>query len=66
MEFRRVPSGQRGKARLLKRRPASGEEEAGRDGSLAGDLGSSEHIDRSGPARIDRGCFLVFVAVCGM
>ncbi|UKZ64690.1 uncharacterized protein TrAtP1_005900 [Trichoderma atroviride] len=48
MEFLRVPSGQRGKARLVKRRPASGEEQTGRDGSLADDLGCSEHIDRSG------------------
>lgn len=64
MEFLRVPSGQRGKARLLKRRPASGEEETGRDGSLAGDVGSSEHIDRCGPEGIDRRWFLVFVVVC--
>lgn len=55
MEFLRVPSGQRGKARLLKRRPASGEEETGRDGSLADDLGCSEHVDRSGSGGIDTG-----------
>lgn len=53
MEFLRVPSGQRGKARLLKRRPASGEEETGRDGSLADDPSSSEHKDRSGSEGVD-------------
>lgn len=57
MECLRVLSGQRGKARLVKRRPASGEEETGRDGSLADNLGCSEHIDRSGSGGIDTGRF---------